>query len=489
KCREITNADAGSLYVVETNREGERILRFQVSQNDSVAVNYTQATIPIDPRSIAGYVACTGESLSIPDVYDLPESAPFTINRDFDTSTGYRSRSMLAVPMTNREGEVVGIVQLINCKRRAQAKLTSAEIVAREVIPFGEMEKQLAHFLAGQAAIALENHRLLQSIEDLFEGVVTASVTAIESRDPSTSGHSERVATMTVALAERIGAIERGRFRDIHFTPMQLKELRYAAILHDFGKVAVREDVLLKARKLHPAQFRLLEQRFAYARRTLEARCLEEQLAVLLERGEAGRAALPEIERRYAVRIARLVEDFSIVVAANEPRILPQEASRRLWEIAATRIEEPDGTTFPLLTPEELSILSIPRGSLDEAERREIESHVRHTRRFLERIPWPNGLERVPEIAAMHHEKLDGSGYPNRLRGSQIPIEVRMMTITDIYDALTASDRPYKKAVPPDRALDILSDSARKGELDAEVLDVFITDRIYRSIETKQRGR
>ncbi|RME51807.1 MAG: HD domain-containing protein, partial [Deltaproteobacteria bacterium] len=263
----------------------------------------------------------------------------------------------------------------------------------------------------------------------------------------------------------------------------------YAAILHDFGKVAVREDVLLKARKLHPAQFRLLEQRFAYARRTLQARCLEEQLAVMLERGEAGRATLPEIERRYAVRIARLSEDFAIVSAANEPRILPQEASRRLWEIAATRIEEPDGTTFPLLTPEELSILSIPRGSLDEAERREIESHVRHTRRFLERIPWPNGLERVPEIAAMHHEKLDGSGYPNQLRGSQIPVEVRMMTITDIYDALTASDRPYKKAVPPDRALDILSDSARKGELDAEILDVFITDRIYRSIETRQRGR
>ncbi|RME48631.1 MAG: GAF domain-containing protein, partial [Deltaproteobacteria bacterium] len=355
KCREITNADAGSLYVVETNGVGERLLRFQVSQNDSVVVNYTRTTIPIDPTSIAGYVACTGESLSIPDVYDLPESAPFTVNRDFDTATGYRSRSMLAVPMMNREGEVVGIVQLINCKRRMEAKLTSAEIVAREVIPFGEMEKQLAHFLAGQAAIALENHRLLQSIEDLFEGVVTASVTAIESRDPSTSGHSERVATMTVALAERIGAIERGRFRDIHFTPMQLKELRYAAILHDFGKVAVREDVLLKARKLHPAQFRLLEQRFAYARRTLQARCLEEQLAVMLERGEAGRAALPEIERRYAVQIARLSEDFSIVVAANEPKILPQEASRRLWEIAATRIEEPDGTTFPLLTPEELS--------------------------------------------------------------------------------------------------------------------------------------
>ena len=270
KSREITSADAGSLYLVEGDEESGKRLRFKISQNDSIAVNYEEFSMPISKASIAGYVAATGEALNIPDVYQIDPSQEYKFNRQIDARTGYRSISMLSAPMRNHQGDIIGIIQLINRKKDFGARLT-AENYPDLVQSFDHSDVELINSLASQAAVALENSTLIKSIERLFEGFVTASVTAIESRDPTTSGHSFRVSDLTVSLAEIVDRVENGKFRDVHFDTDEIKEMRYAALLHDFGKVGVRENVLVKAKKLYPLQMDMIRNRFAYLKKAWEA--------------------------------------------------------------------------------------------------------------------------------------------------------------------------------------------------------------------------
>jgi HD-GYP domain-containing protein (c-di-GMP phosphodiesterase class II) len=477
KAREITQSDAGSIYVVEDAADGTARLRFKLAQNDSVRVPFTEFTLPIDDASVAGHVALTGAVLQLDDAYVLPAGSRFRINRDFDERVGYRTKSMLVVPMATPQGKVIGALQLINCKRDPVAVLPTPADVLAHVIPYPPRFRDLAASLASQAAVALENSRLYQSIQTLFEGFVQASVTAIESRDPTTSGHSFRVADFTVALATAVDRDD-GTFREIRFSHDEMKEIRYASLLHDFGKVGVREDVLVKAKKLPVGQLDMIRQRGEIIRRGLELRHARRQTDWLLRHGREGfgdRCAQWDAE--LAVVLADLDQHLKAVAAANEPTVMPDEVSASIRDLAVHPYADHLGDSLTLITPEEARILAIPRGSLTPEEYEQIQSHVVHTYQFLKQIPWTKELSRVPEIARSHHEKLNGGGYPDGWRAPDIPVQTRMMTISDIFDALTARDRPYKPAVPVGRALDILGQERHAGALDGDLLQLFIAVR------------
>lgn len=480
KAREITLADAGSLYLVEEDADGQKSLRFVLTQNDSLDFPFQEVTMPMTENSLAGYTALRGEALNFADAYRISKKRPFHFNDRYDRESGYRTQSLLTLPMKNPKGEVLGVLQLINCKRKKRAKLRNDRERSRYVQAFPARSVRLGLSLASQAAVAWENRRLYQEVEDLFEGFVRASVTAIEQRDPTTSGHSLRVAGYTENLAKALDRETSGRYGETRFTREQLKEIRYAALLHDFGKVGVREEVLVKAKKLYPLQLQVVRQRFDYIRKEVEASTVRRKLQVLLERDRGD--ALSEVARLsedLKQREARINEYLNRILEANEPATMDQRRSEELLEIARQYFEDPRGVEAPYLNSDEVRLLSIPRGSLDAAERREIESHVQHTFNFLSQIPWTKELRGVPDIAKAHHEKINGTGYPNRLKGDEIPLPAKMMTICDIYDALTAADRPYKKAVAPGRALEILSECARDGEVEGELFQLFQAARVY----------
>jgi HD-GYP domain-containing protein (c-di-GMP phosphodiesterase class II) len=487
KAREITMADAGSLYLVERGHASTDAgirnpgLRFKLTQNDSVQFAFSEHTLPLTEDSMAGYCALHGEVIELADAYRIPKSRPFRFNEFFDQQGGYRTRSLITLPMKNGKGEVLGVLQLINCKRNSQARLTNAGAVHRLVHPFPERAVRLALSLASQAAVAYENSTLYQDIENLFDGFVNAAVKAIEQRDPTTSGHSQRVCAMTMALADAVDREPRGPYGDLRFSREQMRELRYAALLHDFGKVGVREEVLVKAKKLYPMQFVRVLDRFDYIRRDIEARVAQQKVEALLSLSKKEAAArlrlLDEESRRLLGELDRFAE---FIARANEPTLLPSGDFEVLNEIAQKSYRDPRGTERPYLSSEEVRLLSIPRGTLDTDERRQIESHVVHSFNFLAQIPWTPEFRSIPAIARAHHEKLNGKGYPLGLNSAQIPVQAKLMTICDIFDALSASDRPYKRAVPTDRALDILKLCVRDQEIDSELFRVFLDAQVYR---------
>ncbi len=474
KAREITRSDAGSLYLVEESENGEHRLRFKLAQNDTVTVPFMEFTLPVSDDSVAGYVALSGETVHLDDAYAPPAGVRFRINRDFDQRAGYRTKSMLVIALRTPPGETIGVLQLINCKREVGRRLVSPG-ARDDVVPYPVRFRNLAASLASQAAVALENSRLYRSIEALFEGFVLASVTAIESRDPTTSGHSLRVANLTVALATAVDRAQHGPFSEVRFTPDEMKAIRYASLLHDFGKVGVREEVLVKAKKFQPRQLELVRQRGEIIKRGLELKYAQRKLDYLLRLGRDGFA---EASAAWDTELLALIEEverhLKTVAAANEPAVMPEDFAASIPDLATRAFVDHLGDGHTVITPEEANILSIPRGSLTPDEYRQIQSHVVHTFQFLSRIPWTKELARVPEIARAHHEKMDGSGYPEGRRGTTIPIQSRMMTISDIYDALTAADRPYKPAVSVERALDILKGERQSGAIDPALLDLFI---------------
>jgi HD-GYP domain-containing protein (c-di-GMP phosphodiesterase class II) len=491
QARRVTCSDAGSLYLVERDENGApRHLRFAMAQNFSLpAIPFSSFTVPIDHASLAGYVAATGEPLVIGDVYLLPDDVSYRQNRSFDDAFGYRTKSMLVLPMRSHRDEIVGVLQLINRKNTAEIRLISDEVVDREVLDYDDRCVKRTTALASQAAVAIENGRLYEDIERLFEGFVTAAVTAIESRDPTTSGHSGRVATLTVKLAEVVDRSSDGPYRHVSFTREQLRELRYAGLLHDFGKVSVREQVLVKEKKLYPHDLELIRHRFAYLLQRADLEFERYRADFVLARGRDGydeMVARMEEERR--THHAELRCHLDAIVGANEPTVLPEGSFEALYRIHERSYVDFEGQVRPLLEDHELQFLMIRQGNLDDAERREIESHVTHTYRFLEQIPWTRELRAIPQIAYGHHEKLNGRGYPNALDGSAISVQTRMMTIADIYDALTATDRPYKRAVSTVDALEILRMEATDGMLDSALLDAFVGARVFDAVQRGSAG-
>ena len=481
QARRIAQADGGSLYLVEGRDTANPKLRFKLTESDTLPnTGFVSFTMPIDHASQAGYVCSTGEPLVIDDVYFLPPDVEYSFNRSFDERNRYRSKSMLTVPMKNHREEVIGALQLINRKRDPEAKLLSPEDVTTQVIPFSKRTVEIVSALAGQAAVSIENSLLYEDIERLFEGFVTAAVTAIEQRDPTTFGHSGRVATMTVGLAELVDRSGSGPYRHVNFTREQIKEMRYAGLLHDFGKVGVREQVLVKAKKLYPPDLSLLRGRYGFIKRTAESAFHQARADYLAERGREGYDGfLSELEARHRKEVEGLDQFIRTVLSANEPTVLPEGSFEELLGWAERRFTDIEGREQAYLTDDEVRFLTIRKGSLDEAERLEIESHVTHTYRFLLQIPWTKELAQIPQIAYGHHEKLDGTGYPRKVRAADIPIQTRMMTISDIFDALTAADRPYKRAVPLQRAVDIMYEEVKTGHLDGELMKMFVEGKVF----------
>lgn len=488
----LSSADAGSLYLTERAADGTpSTLRFKLSQNLTLPeLPFTEFTIPINHSSLAGYVAATGDPLMIADVYLLPEHVPYRQNRSFDEKFGYRTRSMLVLPMRTHKDETIGVLQLINRKRDHEVLLTSIEAVEQQVIPFDQRAADLVAALAAQAAVAIENSQLYEDIERLFEGFVTAAVTAIESRDPTTSGHSSRVATLTTNLAEAVDHAGEGPYRGLTFTREQLREIRYAGLLHDFGKVGVREQVLVKQKKLYPGDLTLVRHRFHGLLQQADLEYERERAEHLLEHGTADYSSfVSRLDQLRRERRDQLSKWLDAVIRANEPTILPEGSFEELQVIGQQTYIDFDGEVRPLLTDEELKFLMITKGNLDPRERREIESHVTHTYRFLEQIPWTRELKGIPTIAFGHHEKLNGTGYPRGVSEAEIPVQTRMMTIADIYDALTATDRPYKRAVPAERALDILTAESKQGLVDPHLLTTFIQAQVFTKVHHVEAPR
>ena len=496
KSREITCSDAGSVYLVDRHQAQPKLI-FSAAQTDSLPnLGFELTTIPLNPESLAGYVATTGEILNIPDAYAIPASFPYKFDRHFDLASAYRTVSVLVLPMQNRDGETIGVLQLIDRKLKADLRITPQNALSITQ-PYSEWEQQIVRSLASQAAISIERNHLLESIEDLFAGFVTASVQVIESRDPTTAGHSERVAKLSVSLSEEVNSIEAGALRLIQFSDRQLQEIRYAALLHDFGKISVPAEIIQKGKKLYPHQLTDLNHRFNLLRRTWELEVAHQKFSYLLnpplgyqhQLGDnCGHCVhLQQLDLDLQTRLNRLESYWQLLNQLNEPNVIstPEFAERLdavvadLQQLSKYNYLDLDGNFQPLITTEEIEQLLIPRGTLTLAERLIIESHVTHTYDFLCKIPWTKQLQNVPQIAGAHHEKLDGSGYPNRLNAAEIPIQSQIMAIADIYDALTASDRPYKPKLPLDRTLAILHQEAGAGKLNADLLALFEQRQVY----------
>jgi HD-GYP domain-containing protein (c-di-GMP phosphodiesterase class II) len=493
KAMENANADGGSIYLVERIPQdcmgGARprfhhMLKFHHSvfraEQSYPGVN---RYIEMDSKSVAGYVALSGQSARIRDCYLIPKNAPYAFNPKFDAASDYRTKSILAVPIKTNKGQVIGVVQLVNklkpFRRRSDSK---QRLVEKEIIAFSENDTQLVQAFAAHAAVALENAKLTDDISKLFESFVRASVSAIESRDPATSGHSDRVALLTLALAETVGKQKSGLFADIDFDAQQMREIRYAALLHDFGKIGVQELLLLKAKKLFPHELETIILRIETLKAKHEA---NQWRQTAIEAGEAKDNGLKNDSQQAFGQATWNIDKFNNqvekikqkILTANEPKVLEDD-----FDIAGlmSLIDELSKTLGqPILTEDEKRRLQVPRGSLSEEERKEIERHVSKSFDFLKQIAWTEDLQDVPDIAHAHHEKLNGKGYPRSLTAEQIPIQSRMMAIADIYDALTSMDRPYKKSVSPERAIEILKMEAEQNHLDIELVNLFVEEKVY----------
>jgi HD-GYP domain-containing protein (c-di-GMP phosphodiesterase class II) len=489
KSRFVTGADAGSIYVVERTEEahgpddaprslrGGPMLRFKLSQNESVHYDSREFVMPLSNRSIAGSAALAKKAINIVDAYEIPAGAPYGFDQRFDEKIGYRTKSMLTVPLVSQRDEVIGVIQLINKKKDPEKKLLAKDDFDEQVVAFDERSEELLGMVAAQAGVSLENTLLYDEIRRLFEGFVKASVEAIESRDPTTSGHSRRVADLTVALAKVVDGESHGSYKDAHFSGEDLRELEYASLLHDFGKIGVRERVLVKAKKLYDESLELLRARFDYVAKSIEADVLRRKLSAI-ERG-APKSDLEALDRELASRRAELDGAWETILHANEPTVLAAGDFQKIENLAKETYFDLRGDMKFLLEQEDTIALSVKRGSLTPQEYDEITSHVVHTFKFLSNIPWGKAFRRVPQIAGAHHERLNGTGYPNRLRAEEIPVQSKMMSISDIYDALTASDRPYKKAVPVAKALEILEFGVKDQHLDPELVRIFREARVW----------
>lgn len=468
EARNFTRADGGSLYIIENNK-----LNFIVAQTASLEKRgdhkhyFKSSTLPLSRESIAGYVAITGETLNIPDVYQIPPTVAYRFNRLFDQKTGYRSKSMLVVPMRDHHDEIIGVLQLIN-------SLDDQGYV----VPFDEEYKTLIQSLASQAAVAIRNAKLIEEIKNLFRSLVRYSAKAIDARSPHTAGHSGRVAKYSVRIARAINEAKEGRLGKIYFSPEEIEELRMAAWLHDIGKIGVRESVLEKVTKLNSDQIKTIEERFETIKNWVKNKYLEKKLCITLN-GKNSKGDLEKLDQQLQSKLKEIDESLAFIKKINEPGFLTENDRKRLQQIAEQSYANSKGERRYFLTPQEYESLSIVRGNLTENEYKEVQSHVEHTLSILNKIPFTRDLQNIPKYAAAHHEYLDGSGYPRGLKGDEIPIQARIMCIADIYDALSSPDRPYKRALPLEKTLEILRQEAQKGKLDADIVELFIQKKLY----------
>lgn len=476
EARAITRADAGTLYTVDCGRD---LLNFRIIQNDTMktrlggSAGFAIDLPPIPLRkdgqpncgNVSSYVALTGEIVNIPDVYEAAQF-DFTGPREYDQTTGYRSRSMLVIPMRNHENDVIGVLQLLNALDAETGRVTI----------FSEETVDLVASLASQAAVALTNAQLIQNLTDLLYAFIKSIAAAIDEKSPFTGGHIRRVTDLTLSMAREINETREGPFAGINFTEDEMDELAIAAWMHDVGKIVTPDHVIDKRHKLETIFDRagLVETRFDLIEQTVRNGYLSEKVR-RMERGEWDGEAALRLDRAMREDLERLREEREFVIGCNVPReTMGTDDIERLKAIGG-RTFCLDGRERRYLTDDEIRCLSVARGSLTPEERRIIEHHALMTRRILEKLPFPKRLARVPEFAGGHHEMLDGSGYPFGLTAESLPLQTRIMAIADIFEALTAKDRPYKRPMELSQAVRILRRMKEDGRIDADLFDFFVS--------------
>ncbi|MBL8521610.1 MAG: GAF domain-containing protein [Betaproteobacteria bacterium] len=473
----ITHADGGTLYRLIDGK-----LKFEIMLNDSlkIAMGGTSGNeIPFYPiplnqadgsenlSMVAAYAALRDETVNIADAYEA-DGFDFSGTRNFDKKTGYRSASFLTIPMKNHEAEIIGVLQLLNAQN-AQGK----------VVPFTLEDQRLAESLASQAAIALTNRMLISQLEVLFESLIDLINTAIDEKSPYTGGHCQRVPALTMMLAEAVSATTDGPLAGFHMTEKDRYELKIAGLLHDCGKITTPVHVVDKATKLETIFDRIqhVSQRFEMLKLQSEIDMLR-AVSAALARGDAAAARAAEAQHGEAVRQYDDDREFLRRMNIGGERMSPEDQAR-VDRIAAYPIRDAAGAVGPFLTDNERANLNIQYGTLMPEERKIINHHIEATINMLEALPWPKHLKNVPEYAGGHHERMDGKGYPKGLTRDQMSVQARIMGIADIFEALTAKDRPYKPGKTLSESLDILGKFKLNGHIDPDLFDVFVREKIY----------
>jgi HD-GYP domain-containing protein (c-di-GMP phosphodiesterase class II) len=485
----ITRAAGGTLYVLEPSDEGPR-LRFAIMRNETLDIAMGGTTgnpIPFYPvhlygkdgkpnnQMVAAYAALTGKTVNIADAYS-EEGFDFSGTRNFDKKTGYRSKAFLTVPMKNHEGETIGVLQLINRVGPS----------ANEVESFASSDQRLAESLASQAAIALTNRHLINQLEVLFESFIALINTAIDEKSPYTGGHCQRVPALTMMLAEAVNETYDGPLREFKMSDKDRYELKIAGLLHDCGKVTTPVHVVDKATKLETIfdRISLVDTRFEVLKRDAEIEALKRKLEVLRSPGldeAAVREQLTQIDRNSTDRRRELESDREFLRNCNVGgEVMEAEARERVNRIGTGRKWiNVSGKTADFLTQDEIKNLTIARGTLTHEERETINHHIVATIKMLEALPWPKHLRNVPEYAGGHHERMDGKGYPRGLTRDQMSVQARVMGIADIFEALTAKDRPYKRGKTLSESLRILGNFKLNGHIDPDLFDIFVRKKVY----------
>jgi HD-GYP domain-containing protein (c-di-GMP phosphodiesterase class II) len=475
EARLFTHADGGTLYIMS---DDETSLQFAIVQSESLKIRMggTSGKITWPPvlmrdengqsnySNVSAYAALSGEVVNIRDVYDA-EGFNFEGTRQFDRSTGYRSQSMLVVPMRNHENDIIGVLQLLNAQDRS----------AGQVIPFSIESQDMTESLASQAAVALTNNRLINNLEVLLESFIRTVATAIDEKSPYTGGHVRRVAELTMTIARKINEVKEGPFANVCFDEYQLKELRLAAWLHDVGKITTPEYVIDKSTKLETIfdRLALLKMRFEVLKRDHEINILNKNLS--LEKDQGSSLDNPKQDPFFKT----LAEDFDFLVKINMgSEYLANDKIVRLRSIAVRKWLM-DGEWQPLLNEEELKNLSIRQGTLTDEERSIINNHATVTYKMLSQLPFPRKMRHVADYAADHHEKIDGTGYPRGRKGDQLSLQSRILAMADIFEALTAKDRPYKKGKKLSEVMKIMGFMVKDRHIEADLFDLFIKEQIY----------
>ncbi|MBK9594078.1 MAG: GAF domain-containing protein [Rhodocyclales bacterium] len=479
--KNITHADGGTLYRVT---EDERSLRFEIVRTDSlkIAMGGTSGNpipfplLPLRTESgeennsmVAAYAAIHQKTVNIADAYQA-EGFDFSGTRKFDERTGYRSQSFLTVPMKNHENAVIGVLQLLN----------SIDPDSGKVTPFSAADQRLAESLASQAAIALTNRQLISQLEVLFESFIQLINVAIDEKSPYTGGHCERVPVLTMMLAEAVNETKQGPLADFSMTDKDRYELKIAGLLHDCGKVTTPVHVVDKATKLQTLfdRIHLVDTRFEVLKRDAQIAMLKAKLALRDPHDAHAEAALDEDLARH---LHQIESDREFLRQSNVgSELMTPEDQERVKRIGTGyRWIGVDGKSANFLSDDELENLNIRAGTLTQKERETINYHIVATIKMLEQLPWPKHLKNVPEYAGGHHERMDGKGYPKGLSREQMSVQARVMGIADIFEALTARDRPYKRGKTLSESLQILGKFRLGGHIDPDLFDVFVREKVY----------